>query len=94
MRPLKPTLQQGFSDSIKTSLEPASLISNQHQPGLNSSLKATSLERGHPQSDRRSEQNIAQLLLQSITAAELLSNQWIFEEGFQQRLQGKLLSSR
>ena len=33
--PLNPTLQQGFSDSIKTSLEPVGLTSSQHQPGLN-----------------------------------------------------------
>ena len=88
---MKPALQQGGCNGIKTSLDPVGLISSQHQPGLNRGLEAASLEHVHPQNDRRSEQNITQLLRKSITAVELFCDQWIVENGSQQRLQSNAI---
>ena len=89
--PLETTLQQGICNGIKTLLNPVDLISSQHQPGLDSSLKATSLERVHPQSDRCVEQNIAQFFRQSIAVAELLGDQWVVEEGSQKGLKSNAI---
>ena len=49
--------------------------SSQHQPGLNRSLETTTLQRIQPHKDRCIEQNVAQLLRQSIAAVELLGEQ-------------------
>ena len=88
LHPLKPTLQQGGGNRIKTSLDPVGLISSQHQPGLKRSLETASLERIEPYNDWCIEPNVAQLIRQSASAVELLCEQRIVEQGSQQRLQG------
>ena len=47
---LKPALQQGGCNWIKTSLDPVGLISNQHQPGLIEGLEAASRKTTGPTS--------------------------------------------
>ena len=67
--------QQGRDNGIETSLDPVGLIISQHQPGLNRSLESASLERFEPYNDRCIEQNVAQLLWQSLSDVELLCEQ-------------------
>ena len=92
--PLKPALQQGGGNGIKTSLGHVDFTSSQHQPGLNRSLETNTLQRIKPHKDRGLEQNVAQLLRQSVAAVECWANSELLNKDPNSGCRETLLSSR